>query len=98
MTKKCFIAAALVLSAVLSFGGCADKTAVKDDVEVQNNERIKTAITRVYLSPQINGSDEESWNVGIVSYNLDEGVYIAIELEEAYAEEANAIAQNLSIF
>lgn len=40
MTKKCFIAAALVLSAVLSFGGCADKTAVKDDVEVQNNERI----------------------------------------------------------
>ena len=71
---------------------------IRDDYTVvKSTERTETAITRVYLSPQINGSDEESWNAGIVSYDLDEGVYIGIELVEGFEEDLSIIAESIEI-
>jgi hypothetical protein len=63
---------------------------------IQENDDGETAITTVDYAASINGGAEKT-NRGIVAYNRDKLVYVAIELDsDALSDEqAEAIAQSL---
>lgn len=65
---------------------------------VSSSEKVETALTDVYYSPAITGGSQERKNKGIVSYDLTQGVYVAVEFEgdalsdQQYSHIANSLS------